>query len=246
MNRKELLLHKYITVSDIQEALVTLYLRLNGYLSSSFIVHASQEEGRQSLRTEIDILAVRFPYNEEPAREVQPSEYLGISNEFIDIIIAEVKSGGQRLQFNSRLREFENLYSVLQWLGAFHSFEIDEIIHELMPQLQPRETNSPDSIIEVTKPFGRRIRAILFHVDRKAPTRNSPFFIGSSELMSFISNCLLPNEPREECQTRYDFTSWGPIYEPIIRYFKENQEIGTVEDVVSYVYPWIESRIMRK
>lgn len=46
--------------SDIQETLVSLYLRLNGYFVSGFIVHAVY-----GVETELDVLAVRFPRHEE-------------------------------------------------------------------------------------------------------------------------------------------------------------------------------------
>ena len=54
--------------SDIQDTLVSLYLRLNGYFVSGFIVHASSGVG-----TEIDVLAVRFPQHEEPSGRFSPA-----------------------------------------------------------------------------------------------------------------------------------------------------------------------------
>lgn len=42
--------------SDIQETLVLLYLRLNGYFGTGFIVHAPQRN-----KTEMDVLAIRLP-----------------------------------------------------------------------------------------------------------------------------------------------------------------------------------------
>ena len=64
---------------DVHEALVGLYLRLNGYFTSGFIVHASEEkEAKVRNITELDILAVRFPFNQEPGREVNPSKELAL------------------------------------------------------------------------------------------------------------------------------------------------------------------------
>jgi hypothetical protein len=49
--------------SDVQETLVSLYLRLNGYFVSGFIVHA-----QTGAKTEMDVLAVRFPNQRESSR----------------------------------------------------------------------------------------------------------------------------------------------------------------------------------
>ena len=86
--------------SEVQEDLLSLYLRLNGFFVSSLIVH-SHQHGHN--RTEIDALAVRFPHNSEPERKVGPDEYLETSAEHIDLLICEVKSGGSPLRFNPAL-----------------------------------------------------------------------------------------------------------------------------------------------
>ena len=57
-------------ISDFQEQLSALYLRLNGFFVSGFIVHAPQNEFNdkgepRKNRTEVDVLAVRFPHNIE-------------------------------------------------------------------------------------------------------------------------------------------------------------------------------------
>jgi hypothetical protein len=83
--------------SDIQETLVSLYLRLNGYFVSGFIVHASRGVG-----TEMDVLAVRFPKHQEPEREGQPCRYLAAPTDQIDFLLGEVK-GGQRVSSSIRL-----------------------------------------------------------------------------------------------------------------------------------------------
>lgn len=59
--------------SEVQEALLSLYLRLNGYFITSFIVHSS-EFGKNE--AQIDALAVRHPFNAEPQREVDTSPFL--------------------------------------------------------------------------------------------------------------------------------------------------------------------------
>lgn len=223
-----------MTESEIQEALVSLYLRLNGYFTSGFIVHAPQDSG--STRTEIDVLAVRFPQNAEPERRVEPSDYLEVSSAYIDFIIAEVKGGTQSLQFNPPLREPDCLRNVLQWMGAFTSAEIEELQAELLELMQPRKRNDPGSFIQVFGPCYTRIRAILFGMDRGGPRSNQPKYIPGSEVMGFVWECMWPQQPRPSCQTAYDYQLWGP-YEPIVRYFKRNdcREPGSVSDLVQFV-----------
>ena len=71
---------------QVQEALVTLYLRLNGYFTTGFIVH-SPIHGRN--RTEVNILGVRFPHNAEPARGVGAADELETTNELVDFVIGD-------------------------------------------------------------------------------------------------------------------------------------------------------------
>ena len=56
-------------------------------------------------KTEIDVLAVRFPKNAEPERGVGAAEELVAADGVIDIVIGEVKSRGRQLQFNEALRQ---------------------------------------------------------------------------------------------------------------------------------------------
>ena len=77
--------------SVLEEELLQLYLRLNGYFVTGFIVHSSIH-GRN--KTEVDALAVRFPYNAEPERGLGPSPLLEPSATLLDLLICEVKSRG--------------------------------------------------------------------------------------------------------------------------------------------------------
>lgn len=80
-----------MTKGDVQEALVALYLRLNGYFTTGFIVQSSTS-GRVS--TELDVLAVRLPHNAEPARVIGGAPELDRWDGGIDFIIGE----GQELR----------------------------------------------------------------------------------------------------------------------------------------------------
>lgn len=53
-------------ISLFQEKLVKLFLRLNGYFTTGFIV---QSAGR-GVETEVDIIDIRFPFNQQTEREI--------------------------------------------------------------------------------------------------------------------------------------------------------------------------------
>jgi hypothetical protein len=84
----------------VQDLIVTLYLRLNGYFTSGLIVH-HPDTGKNI--TDVDVLAVRFPWHAQPDREVGPAPELKCTPEQIDIIIGEVKSDSSE-EFMGKLR----------------------------------------------------------------------------------------------------------------------------------------------
>ena len=59
--------------SVIDEYLVSLYFRLNGYITTSLIIHSS-EWGQTS--TDIDLIAIRHPYHKQDEREIEPSAFM--------------------------------------------------------------------------------------------------------------------------------------------------------------------------
>ncbi len=219
--------------AEVQESLVTLYLRLNGYFTSSFIVH-SPVPG--SSKTELDVLAVRFPLNAEPVRGVGVAEELESWNEGIDFIIGEVKSRGQQLQFNEALRgSREAISTILQWWGYFTEQEREALIEPVARILAPSPgaTSAPT----VTGPRCARVRAVLFSPETKTRRDNQAWFIPGPPVFAFIWRSFRPSEPRPECATTYDFGRWGGELEPIVRYFKDEgrQEPGEFTDLVKYM-----------
>jgi hypothetical protein len=75
--------------AKIQEGLVLLYLRLNGFFVTGFIGHSPIQN---RTLTEIDAMAVRMPHNAEPEREVGPHELLDLSSEYTDLVICDVRA----------------------------------------------------------------------------------------------------------------------------------------------------------
>jgi hypothetical protein len=218
--------------SDFQEQLSTLYLRLNGYFTTSFIVHAPlgeyDEDGElRTNRAELDVLAVRFPHNAEPEREIKPSPFLEVSSEYIDILISEVKGGTRKSpRFNSGLRE--NPYitrSVLRWVGLFEEGQVENLVGPIMTILAVQNPNNHEQyrqyIVpeELSKNVPVRVRAILFAPDRPPAQQGQTKFIHGQEVIDYIWMCLRPDKPRPESETRYNLGLWG-IYEPLISFFK--------------------------
>jgi hypothetical protein len=223
--------------SRLQENLLSLYLRLNGYFVTGFIAH-SPEWGKN--RAEIDALAIRHPLNSEPERVIKPSPYLEVSTEFVDLLLCEVKSKGQQLQFNNTVRELPDaLISVIRWSGLFYEQEILKLVDELIPLLQPSDI-AKQEIPCVIGPRGTRIRAIICSPERWQKRNNQPWFIHGSEIFNFLHNCFCPEEPRNSCSTQYDFESWGEVYEPIVKYIKSKKDVSAIKaSMVNELYQYL-------
>lgn len=230
-----------ITAKHIQESLVTLYLRLNGYYTSGHIVHATPDNLAVRERTEIDVFGLRLPYSREPETGNSPSNYLHVENGIIDVIVGEVKSGKEPIQFNLGIRDAKNMASALRRAGFTNN---EEVLHRvariLTEQMIPQPINQPDTRIEITLDpsedilYPTRIRPVLFHLRHPEPTRTQAWFVGYQEIMNFIWLCLRTEFQPDGCQREYDYHLWGPITESIVDYFKsENRhEPGTSEELV--------------
>ena len=202
--------------SDVQEAVLQLYLRLNGYFTTGFIVQAP-EWGRN--RAQVDALAIRHPFNSEPERVVDYSTFLGLGNHVSDVLICEVKSKGMGLQFNEGLRTIGALTTVLRWVGLFSEEELEPHAEELLELMQPGcPAERAQSGVDVKGMV--RIRPLLCAPERAHARANQPWFLPGSVIFNWVTNCLNPPSPRSSCATQYDFTSWGPWLEPVVRYFK--------------------------
>jgi hypothetical protein len=204
----------------LQERLVELYLRLNGYFLSKFIVH-SPVHGHNA--TEIDVLAVRFPYNAEPERSVESDALLQTSSDAIDLLICEVKSAGQQLQFNKALTNSRApIAVVLRWAGMYTEDEIVELTPKLRETLLNPDRNNR-RIPQVAGPRRSRVRGILASPERDRHRRGQPWFIDGKSLLNHLTTCLRPAVPRSKCATTYDFGAWDR-YEEIIRVMKDPKQ----------------------
>lgn len=227
-----------LTKSEFQELFATLYLRLNGYFTSGFIVHAPKEN-----RTQIDILAARFPFNSEPEREIEPSSYLQIPSLGTDLLICEVKGKEENLQFNSPFRKKkESIQTVLRWIGVLDEKANEKATDIFQTAITPQPIQTPDVFRGISSQdipgvsaclFS--LRAVFFALDREAPLRNQPRFVHGQEMIDFTWKCFCPQKRREQCATRYDFNLWG-IYQPIVSYLKDRHENGQNQGTMQDVY----------
>lgn len=99
------------------------YFRLNGFLTTvNFLVHS--EEG-MAVRTDVDILAVRFPHREELLNNPMRDEPHFLERPKPYIAIAEVKQDRCALNGPWTRRGDENMQRVLAAIGVIPSEERD-------------------------------------------------------------------------------------------------------------------------
>jgi hypothetical protein len=216
---------------DIQEDLVKLFLRLNGYFTTGLIIH-SPINGRN--QTELDIVAIRFPYHNQIDRVVECSDFLQIPKDSIDIIIGEVKSSV--VQFNKALREDkDSIEKLINWIGSFDSEEVTQITEILLEEMKPRINNNSDSFKKIMfkgKTGNYSIRPIIFSLNKPQPQNNEERFINGQLILDFIWECFRPDAHRESCSVKYDLNNWGHSLLPIIKYFKDKKKhsVGDIND----------------
>jgi len=221
--------------SDIEETLVHLYLRLNGYFVSGFIVHATQ-----GAVTEVDVLAVRFPCHKESEREVRCCTHLGIPADHIDFIVGEVK-GGRKVNFNVSFRENAgSVRSVLHRCGAFAPVEIERVCAVVPILLSPSNLRTSRTIPELdvalwddTKAQRAKLRFVLFATGQTRSAKSIRPFIFQDDMFRFVWECFRPERQRAFCDVRYNFELWGPQFSKMVQYFKDlaRVEPGTMTDL---------------
>jgi hypothetical protein len=229
--------------STIQEQLATLYLRLNGYFTTGYIIHSDENK----IDGELDILAIRFPLHKQDDTEHNSSGFLELGVN-IDIIIAEVKSKGKPLQFNDSLKKqntLEPLQKLLFWTGVLEDNKINDIAIELNALVQTTENSHLKTFRStkiITTRFGNlTIRPILFSPER-LDINNADKFINWTELNDFIWLCLCPAGAREKCGTRYDFTAWGQGFDEIVKAYKNRQKTQNGFKTIDELYKDIQDK----
>jgi hypothetical protein len=223
--------------NELEEQLVSLFLRLNGYFTSGFIVHSSH---KGDIREEVDILATRFPLNREPEREVDPCTELSVPTDRIDFVIGEVKNRDEAPSFNSSMFELDNIKYQLRWLGMFDEDETCILADQLLSQLNLKTDGHPVVSFPQLDPNNQvparcQVRLILFDLNPNHPV--DPRCISGQAVMDHIWKCLRADVKPVECARRYNYDAWGPVYSPMVRYFKDKRRksAGSANELMAWL-----------
>ncbi len=228
-----------MTKSDLQEKLVALYLRLNGYLTGGLIIHSAEEN---NVDGEIDILGMRFSNHQQDDRLIDCSKFLNIPTDSkLDIVIGEVKGGKHPLQFNKSIREHDDRrYKLLTWLGFLKDDEIARVSEDLRKLISVKKINNSQDFhrMDLQSELGLiSIRPIIFAPDRPEPRENQIKYINGQSIIDFCWTCYRPETKRETCETNYwSINNWGEQFEDLVRYFKDPNriELGNIKDLYDY------------
>jgi len=220
--------------SDFLENLANLYLRINGYFTSGFIVHAP--EGNL---TEIDLIAVRFPNHTEPEVEGSPCPYLHVSNTKIDFVIAEVKGGQRRSKFNAAFRNrMDSITKVLRRIGIISEAEIESLVPQIKNLLDPGNLRRINDFPVIAMPgCAAQLRFILFSPDQRRTNRSRYTSIYGDDMVGFIWKRLHPAQAPSQCSVTYPKQLWGHQFNDVVAYFKDwtRTESGSIDDIYKYV-----------
>jgi hypothetical protein len=216
--------------SDLQELIVALYLRLNGYFPTGFIAHAPVGN-----LTEIDILAVRFPGHKELERQVEPCVHLHPPTDCIDLIVGEVKGGKKNPKFNTKFyRRSLAIEKVLNRIGAFSENEIADLVAQIGAVATPENWRKrQDFPVLPVQNWRAQLRLALFAPDQTRNAKRAGPAIYGDDIIDFIWKCLRPQTRRAECAVDYHPELWGHQFNALIAYFKDEarQDAGKISDV---------------
>ncbi len=214
--------NNFMTLSEFQEEIVKLFLRLNGYITSSLIIH-SDKRGKN--KTQIDLIAVRFPLHSQQDRIITSTEYLQIPTGRIDIIIGEVKAGNEKNQFNAALRgDRDAVEKLIKWIGIIDDENLDKVVDWLVAELKPKEVNELSDFPECVIGGLYSVRPMIFNLDGSKPRDNQKRFVYGQLMLDYIWECFRPDNERMTCSTTYPLNLWGPALLPIVEYFKDRNK----------------------
>ena len=220
--------------SNLQEKIVRLYLRLNGFFTEGFIAHSDTHGENLS---ETDVIGVRFPFHTEMEREVGICEKLHIHDDSIHILVGEVKSHGQALKFNnaitSNIEVTKKIFKRTGFIPAEHVDIQAESIHGLFQHQNFSKTEPSRLSIDGTNYV---VSVFMFKPETNKTNQTQSYFITGTDIFNFIWSCFRPDQPRCECSTTYDYNIWGE-YEELVNYFKDTtrETPGSMKELYKYV-----------
>jgi len=225
--------------SEFQEKLVGLFLRLNGYFQTGYMPQ-SAVWGNNG--TDFDRVGIRFPLHSQSERGEIFSTHLHIQKEAIDIVIAEVKNSS--MKFNDAIKSVDarsnvNIAQLLRWCGLFEEDEIDNLTNQFLSITDNDATAVDNSFAKVdhSNRFGAiTIRPMIFSIETIHTEGESIKFINGIDIITYLWECLCPDEKRLECSTRYPFKNWGFEYADIVTYIKERHLKGESIPTTSDLY----------
>jgi len=200
---------------DVPEAVTTLYLRLNGFLTSGFILHSSKPGEALG---DVDCLALWHPHHDQSERGVSPDSFLELGGR-PDLLLCEVKSSLPSLSFNERLRtDPAGLNSLIRWSGLVLPSDVPDVVAKLQALIQ--EDTAPAEARAGFVYSGVRIRALLCCPGCPSEPPVDRWCILGDQMLDYINKCLNPHVPRPSCSPTYSYDLWGGYLEPVVRYFK--------------------------
>jgi hypothetical protein len=213
------------------EKLVKLYLRLKGYLVSNLIIHSDE---RGNLKSELDIIGVRFPNHIQEYRGVNVEDKLQSSNSKIEIIIADVKNykNEKKLKYNKGLRkDRESIKQLINWLGVFRTVN-DEIVEKFENSLNIHRIEHWEGFAEFQEDL--EVGKFNFKFTFFAPSLpewngKGVKYIHGEEIIDFIWECLNDLNKIKSCSRLYDYTGWEEYIEYVL-FFKKAEKKVTLKE----------------
>lgn len=205
------------TRSEVLEALVALYLRLNGYFCiENYLQHRTAGFG---LEAESDVVAVRMPHQREelPDGRIQQNDerlVLASSPPLIDCIIAEVKEAA--VEFNKSMRGSSGSARIAQALQMFgvlpaNTFEEGAAGWQAREELRERVTarDWPALPAVILPDAGLSVRMIVFApLGVRGSKRRA--FIDLEHVLRFVRERMLPSTTCSEYR-RAAFSPWRGV-----------------------------------
>lgn len=213
------------------ENLFKLYLRLNGYFVTNLIIH-SKEKG--NLKSEIDVVAIRFPFHKQEDRQVETSCFLECENDAIEVLIADCKNVNNcnNVKFNDSLRKYDDsIKKLISWIG-FNEDISNDFVTQFREHLNSHNINHiAFAQFKEQLPLAKFNFKFTFFCPSLPEWNNSRKgykYIHFDEVIDFIWKCLNKTEEIESCSKTYNYKNWNE-FKPYILIFKQQNKKPTKE-----------------